>query len=95
MGPPCQFAAAQRIAPAEAALCAPKIRKEKLPMRAANRRVVDLNGQIIEAKVALQVFAGARMRFNGDDPSRPGNTHGGGQAQLARALVLHLHDMAR
>jgi hypothetical protein len=29
---------------------------------------MDLNGQIIEAYVALQVFAGARVRFDGDDP---------------------------
>ena len=28
---------------------------------------MDLNGQIIEANVALQVFAGARVRFDGAD----------------------------
>jgi hypothetical protein len=58
-------------------------------MLAANGDVMDLNGQIIEAYVALQVFAGARVRFDGDDPPRRGHTHGGGQAELAhiRAYV--------
>src|SRR5262245_27019969 len=58
-------------------------------MRAADGRVVHLDVQIVEADITLQIFAGARMRFDGNDPSGSSHARGGGQTQLAyiRAYV--------
>lgn len=76
-------AARRRSSACEVHVITPKVREDEFAIRAADRRVVDLDGQSVQANVAQQVFADARMCFDSDDSSGPGNAHGGREAQLS------------
>jgi len=75
--------AGRRSSACEVHVVTPKVREDELAFRAADRRVVDLDGQSVQANVAQQVFADARMCFDSDDSSGPGNAHSGREAQLS------------
>lgn len=76
-------AAGRRRSACEIHVVAAKVRENDLSIRTADGRIVDLNRQPVQANVAQQVFADARMCLDSNDSPRSCNPRGGGEAQLS------------